>query len=650
MNSYQKKLTSLKRPATLVYRKWVSFMDLLKARRLLDTGKSIFDIELRVVYYARVSTDRDEQLNSLENQTGYYENLIKTNKNWTFSGGYIDEGISGTSVNKREEFLRMIDDGMEEKFDLIITKEISRFSRSTLDSIKYTQDLLSHGVGVFFQSDNINTLYSDSELRLTIMASLAQDEMRRLSERVKFGMRQAYENGKVLGTNNLYGYKKQDCKLIVDEETAPFIRDLFSLYASGKYGFRTITRKLTEMGYRNQQGKELNPGTLKQILINPKYKGYYHGRLTESNNYRDKKSIKLPESDHLLYKDEDIPAIVSEELWERANSILKEREIKYKKKSSGTQSRFPYSGKIKCEEHGTFYYRKMWKDRKVPQEGWCCKVYLAKGRKECKSPHLYTRDLDAILAKIGDDILENKEKYQSDIDELLSMYAQTTPTRVDFAGDIKKLSSDMAKIGAKKDKILELYTDDDISKEEYLETKNKLNSELEKISQKIETLKKEQADSNEQTALLQTVQKELNDIQKSKQSALEVAQNMLKEITVLRESTEKCVKIRIDMKFPKTEQVSIIKPFILYSDTEVSPLVGTEKQSEELVKYLLNEFDESPTKIWESNIFGKSLHSLVNEGLHNKLYRMPTDAQDKIKETLQRIVNEGSGGLICIIL
>lgn len=568
MNSYQKKLTSLKRPATLVYRKWVSFMDLLKARRLLDTGKSIFDIELRVVYYARVSTDRDEQLNSLENQTGYYENLIKTNKNWTFSGGYIDEGISGTSVNKREEFLRMIDDGMEEKFDLIITKEISRFSRSTLDSIKYTQDLLSHGVGVFFQSDNINTLYSDSELRLTIMASLAQDEMRRLSERVKFGMRQAYENGKVLGTNNLYGYKKQDCKLIVDEETAPFIRDLFSLYASGKYGFRTITRKLTEMGYRNQQGKELNPGTLKQILINPKYKGYYHGRLTESNNYRDKKSIKLPESDHLLYKDEDIPAIVSEELWERANSILKEREIKYKKKSSGTQSRFPYSGKIKCEEHGTFYYRKMWKDRKVPQEGWCCKVYLAKGRKECKSPHLYTRDLDAILAKIGEDILENKEKYQSDIDELLSMYAQTTPTRVDFAADIKKLSSDMAKIGAKKDKILELYTDDDISKEEYLETKNKLNSELEKISQKIETLKKEQADSNEQTALLQTVQKELNDIQKSKQSALEVAQNMLKEITVLRESTEKCVKIRIDMKFPKTEQVSIIKPFILYSDTE----------------------------------------------------------------------------------
>ena len=125
---------------------------------------------------------------------------------------------------------------------------------------------------------------------------------------------------------------------------------------------------------------------------------------------------------------------------------------------------------------------------------------------------------------------------------------------------------------------------------------------------------------------------------------------MLKEITVLRESTEKCVKIRIDMKFPKTEQVSIIKPFILYSNTEVSPIVGTEKQSEDLVHYLLNEFEVDPKKIWESNIFGKSLHELVNEGLHNKLYRMPDDAQLRLQETLQKIINEGSGGLICIIL
>lgn len=176
--------------------------------------------------------------------------------------------------------------------------------------------------------------------------------------------------------------------------------------------------------------------------------------------------------------------------------------------------------------------------------------------------------LSSILTKIGEDILENKDKYQSDIDELLAMYAETIPTRIDYASDIKKLTADKTKIEAKKDKILELYTDDDISKDEYLETKNKLNAELEKLSQKIEALRKEQSDLSEQTFLLKEVRRKLGDIQRSRQSALEVAQNMLKEITVLRESTEKCVKLRIDMKFPKTEQVYIIKPFILYGDTE----------------------------------------------------------------------------------
>ena len=148
------------------------------------------------------------------------------------------------------------------------------------------------------------------------------------------------------------------------------------------------------------------------------------------------------------------------------------------------------------------------------------------------------------------------------------MYAENAPAKIDYTSDIKKLTADKTKIEAKKDKILELYTEDDVSKEEYLETKDKLNTELEKLSQKIEALKKEQADSSKKTSLLKEVRGALSDILRSRQSALEVAQNMLREITVLRESTKKCVKLRIDMKFPKTEQVYLLKPFILYGDTE----------------------------------------------------------------------------------
>ena len=149
-----------------------------------------------------------EQKNSLKNQIEYFEEMIKNNEAWTYVKGYIDNGISGTNVLKRNNFMKMIEDARNKKFDLIVTKEISRFSRNTLDSIKYTRELLSFGVAVLFINDNINTLLPDSELRLTIMASMAQDEIRRLSERVKFGMNRSIINGTILGNNMLYGYKK----------------------------------------------------------------------------------------------------------------------------------------------------------------------------------------------------------------------------------------------------------------------------------------------------------------------------------------------------------------------------------------------------------------------------------------------------------
>ncbi|MCL2358037.1 MAG: recombinase family protein, partial [Defluviitaleaceae bacterium] len=155
-------------------------MNIYEMRKSLASGKSIYDLPLRVTFYARVSTDSDEQAKSLQNQIGYYPDFINGVKEWTFVDGYTDEALSGTSVTKRESFLQMIEDAKEKKFDFIITKEISRFSRNTLDSIKYTQELLSVGVGVLFQSDNINTLLPDSELRLTIMSSIAQDEVRKL--------------------------------------------------------------------------------------------------------------------------------------------------------------------------------------------------------------------------------------------------------------------------------------------------------------------------------------------------------------------------------------------------------------------------------------------------------------------------------------
>ena len=218
-------------------------MDIYSTReRIRKENINFKNLPLRVTFYARVSTDFNVQLNSLDNQVTYYTDYIKSNPNWKYVDGYIDEGLSGVSTAKREHFNEMIEDGKDGLFDLIITKEVSRFARNTLDSIRFTRELLSAGVAVYFQNDNINTLDEDSELRLTIMSSMAQDESRKISSRVRFGHQQAIKKGTVLGTDNMYGYIKKDGKLTIDESEAWFVRELFEMYATGRFSMKQLEK------------------------------------------------------------------------------------------------------------------------------------------------------------------------------------------------------------------------------------------------------------------------------------------------------------------------------------------------------------------------------------------------------------------------
>lgn len=379
-------------------------MNVLRIRNEMRNGKTIFDLPLRVTFYARVSTDKDEQLNSLGNQVQYYTQFIQEKRNWTYIPGYVDEGISGTSTKKRDSFLRMIADAKAGRFDFIITKEISRFSRSTLDSIQYTQELLEHDVGVLFQNDNINTLDSDSEFRLVVMAGVAQDEVRKLSERLKFGFRQAIKNGHVLGNDKLWGYDKKDCVLTVNEEEARVVRRIFDLYANQQMGIRCISQVLYDEGFTSCKGNAFNVLTIRHILCNPKYKGWYCANKSQTVDYRSKRKVFLAEDEWVMYPDPSIPAIVSEELWARANALYKRRSQQMTAHQSGAEfhNRYPYSGKIICEEHGTSFHRQVLKSSKGNQEAWQCRVYRDKGRAACSAPQLRTAELDQIMAQIFD--------------------------------------------------------------------------------------------------------------------------------------------------------------------------------------------------------------------------------------------------------
>ena len=302
-------------------------MDLYTVRNNIMKGVPLQELNLRVCFYARVSTDKDEQLHSLQSQISFFNDYTSKVPNWEFIGSYIDEGISGTQVKKREEFLRMIEDAKRHKFDLILTKEISRFSRSTLDSIMYTQELLSNGVGVYFLNDNINTILPDSELRLTMMSSIAQDEVRRLSERVSFGMKRSIDNGVVLGCSNIYGYVKDKGKLVIDEEQAEMIKIIFDRYANTTDGLSKVSRYLYSIGYKSRTGKRIDTTILTRIIENPKYKGYYCARKSEIVDYMTKKIKYFEKDDWIIYEDKTrIPPIIDEELWDRANTRLLKRK------------------------------------------------------------------------------------------------------------------------------------------------------------------------------------------------------------------------------------------------------------------------------------------------------------------------------------
>lgn len=458
-------------------------MDLRSIRAELRQGRSIYDLPLRVTFYARVSTESEEQYSSLEHQIQYYTELICGRPHWTFVPGYIDQGISGTSTKRRDSFLRMIADGKAGLFDFIITKEISRFSRSTLDSIQYTQELLDHHVGVLFQNDNINTLDTDSEFRLVVMAGVAQDEVRKLSERLKFGFRQSIRNGRVLGNDTLWGYEKQNCKLTIHPEEAQIVRLIFDLYANQGLGLRRLSQHLYGLGYTSRRGNAFNVLTLRNILTNPKYKGWYCGNKTQSLDYRSKKKLFLDEGEWVTYPDPSIPAIVPEELWNRANALYKTRsaEMKRHQTTATFHNRYPYSGKLVCEAHGASYYRHLLSSGRGSREVWQCSVYRKRGRAACSAPQLATEELDAIMAGL---FVKLSPRTESIIELLLPLIRkasfETSPRE-----DPKRLEAAIGQLHAKKDRLLELSLGGDIRTDEFRRRNEGFNQQIAELEQRL---------------------------------------------------------------------------------------------------------------------------------------------------------------------
>ena len=404
--------------------------------------------QLRVAAYCRVSTEEEEQQSSYEAQCTYYTDKIMTNPEWTMAGIFADEGITGTSTKKRDDFNRMIRKCRQKKIDLILTKSMSRFARNTLDSLKYIRALKELGIGIIFEKENINTLEMDTELIITFMSAFAQSESESISANVRWGKRQAMKEGKTsVNFKKLYGYfLDSEGNPRVDSDQAEVIRGIFNRYLQGA-SLRMIRQELEAAGIPNPAGSEKwGIDQIRSILSNEKYCGDVLMQKTFIQDCISKKVVKNTGQLPMYLIQNNHPAIVSREVYQavQAEKARRSATASPSTKTSSTgrtcyASKFALSERLVCGECGTLYRRCTWKRNGKTRIVWRCVSRLDYGTKYChQSPTMDEEPLQrAILAAISS-VMAPKEKINGLITDAALEETGKLPNSAMTLGDINR--------------------------------------------------------------------------------------------------------------------------------------------------------------------------------------------------------------------
>jgi DNA invertase Pin-like site-specific DNA recombinase/predicted transcriptional regulator len=482
----------------------------------LNQERKIQHTKRKVAAYCRVSTDNEDQANSFESQQRYFRQYIERNPDWELYEVFADEGISGTNTKKRKEFNRMIACAKNGDFDLIVTKEISRFARNTLDSIFYTRDLKKHGVGVIFMNDNINTLDGDAELRLAIMSSIAQEESRKTSERVKWGQKRQMEQGVVFGRSML-GYDVKDGKMYINEDGAKAVRLIFHKFVNEGKGTHVIARELREEGIKPMRVKEWQNTVILRVIRNEKYCGDLVQKKTYTPDFLShEKKVNLGQEEFVIIKDHHEP-IISRELFDKANRILDEKSLSQEGKAKHS-NRYPFSGKIKCGCCGSSYVAR-YKTRKNGSryKAWRCleaarhgspHVDKAGNHVGCSGLSIRNEDATHIMYLVTSSLKYNKEKIT---DNLLAIIKSIIA--MDTTGtDSEKLKSRIKAIEQKRTNLIDLYTSGDITGDEFSAARAKCENEISELQSVIDSIDKQRERIEKQQELVAEITEAMNEL------------------------------------------------------------------------------------------------------------------------------------------
>lgn len=452
-------------------------------RRGQGTGLSVSN-RIRVAAYVRVSTDGDEQLGSFESQKKYYEEKIRSNPKWQMVGIFADEAITGTKVDKRDGFLEMIDRCRNGEIDMVLTKSISRFARNTIDTLQYVRILLDYNIPVIFEKEGINTKDMNGEMILTIMSSMAQQEVESLSKNVKMGLSMKMRRGELVGFNGClgYDYHSEDKTITVNPDEAETVRIIYDLYLQG-YGTGTIAKMLTEMGRVNKRGTvEWHTHGVMGIIKNEKYKGdILLGKTFTVDPISKRRLANFGESDQYYIEDHH-EAIVSREVWEKAKEI-RESRVQGKSHDDGTGMRerstrqYTFSSMCECGFCGHKLSRRSRHQTTTKSKPvWQCMNATKNGIDNC--PNCKSID-EAVLEGA---FLEAYRLLADNFDDVMESVLQTIEESLKDDTDlrrVKQIEKDISSLESRKSKLTDLLIDGTISKENYdeklLEFERKLN-------------------------------------------------------------------------------------------------------------------------------------------------------------------------------
>ena len=462
---------------------------------------------MNIAAYCRVSTDKSDQLNSLETQKEFFleytkrtgDNLVKL---------YADEGISGTKIKNRKEFQRMLADAEKDLFDMVVVKDISRFARNTVDLLQSVRKLKSLGIETQFLTANMTSM-GNSEFVLTIFGALAQEESANTSKRIKFGKKMNAEKGRV--PNIVFGYNKtigDYFNLSINENEAKSIRQIFQWYTEEGYGGSKIANMLNERGIKTKRGNNWSQNSVCRILTNEIYTGKIINGKEEIADFLTGQRKEKDESEWLVTIRPEL-RIIEDEVFDKAQDILKGRHDSFKITHERQSNKYLFSTLIKCKECG-WSFRRTVRTYKNTYVRWVCSGHNGKGADNC--PNAVTVDEEELIQALQEYFQEILGKKKKVINYVIKEFQRVYKAKDENIEYEKQLNTELNRLRRSREKYMDMYTDDLISREELNEKIGGMRKEIERLENELKMVSYHLTKGEQLEAILNSTFKQLEDI------------------------------------------------------------------------------------------------------------------------------------------